>query len=144
MRLKTVKWYFGKCLVEERKHGHLCHLAYKSLTDGLIAQTSTQSHVQHSVGAIQFFFNKYPQHKQSISTMLPAPLDAKSAQMKPIITDWKNYFAKQSGVFGPNDQFSWDILRRELTDVLGGSVTGGGGGDFEFKSVLRLLSAFLK
>jgi hypothetical protein len=56
----------------------------------------------------------------------------------------KKWIAKKTGTFGRQSfGYNYKTFKRNTTATLGGTRTGGGGADDEFKRVLRLMAEFL-
>jgi hypothetical protein len=140
MGLKSRNWFFGKCLVEERKRTKLTYLSAKALDLGLTGNENTQSHIMHACGAVQEFLMKYPTHKRTIKI---APAEAYKPGGK-LLRDWLRYFSTKSDGYGRHSFcYDWDTLKSCLTKKYGGRCTGGGGGNNEFEIVLRLMAEFI-
>jgi hypothetical protein len=140
MGLRSREWFFNCCYKEVKKSGKLAYLANKALELGF-GKENTQGHILQACGAVQKFFQEYPQHKTAISIASPVdPYEPKSQMLK----DWLTFFNSKTGPYGRRRfGYNWDYLRTYLTRKYGGQTVGGGGGDNEFEIVLRLMADFL-
>lgn len=138
MGFKSREWFFGQCYKEVKRIGELAHLANRALELGFGSE-HTQGHILQACGAIQKFFEQYPDHQETVSNASPTDPYALRGSMR---RDWLNFFSSKNGKYGRKRfGYSWDFLRTYLTDQYGGRVTGGGG-DNEFEIVLRLMADF--
>jgi hypothetical protein len=68
---------------------------------------------------------------------------AYDANLRNDLTTW---IANQNGSFGRATYpygYSYDSFKKNTTATLGGTRTGGGGADDEFKRVIRLMAEYL-
>lgn len=140
MPLKSREWFFGCCYKEVKKFSTLAYLANRALELGF-GKEKTQGHILQACGAVQIFFQQYPNHKKVVSQASPFyPYKLKGR----ILNDWLTFLTSKNGPYGPKKfGYKWDTLKTYLTTKYGGRTTGGGGGDNEFEIVLRLLADFL-
>jgi hypothetical protein len=141
MALKGRDWFFGKCLIEERKITKFAYLSADVLRLGLLGTEHTQGHISQACGATQMFLSRFPNHKSTISrqsSVDPYRLEGD------VLRDWVSFLSGKSGSYGQKRFcYSWDHLKNCLTRQYGGRCSGGGGGDHEFKIVLRLMVKFI-
>jgi hypothetical protein len=142
MALKSKEWFFKQCLREVKNFTPLTHLCWDILEKGIGQRDSTRGHVTQAIGAIQEFLKAQRQWIAVIQRADPTkPLEITSHRQ--LIRAWKSWFHTKAGSYGRQSfGYNYDTLRHILTPALGGSPKGGGGGDDEFKRVLRLLAAF--
>jgi hypothetical protein len=140
MGLKSRNWFFGKCLVEERKRTKLTFLSAKALDLGLTGNENTQSHILHACGAAQEFLTNFPRHKKSITQAPAEPYKLEGS----ILRDWLRFLLSNSDGYGRKSfGYNWDTLKSCLTHKYGGRCSGGGGGDNELEIVLRLMAEYI-
>ena len=139
--LRGWHWFLGRCLVQERKKTPLARLATRALNHSLLREAETSGHILQACGGVQRFLAKHPDHKRAIRRA-PAsrPFDPRGAMLK----DWCTFVASVPGQFGRR-AFGYNMatLRGYLTPRRGGTRRRGGGGDYEFKIVLRLMATFM-
>ncbi|HHT9138299.1 MAG TPA: hypothetical protein ACFYEK_13790 [Candidatus Wunengus sp. YC60] len=139
MALKGRNWFFGKCLLEERKRTKFTYLSAKALDLGF-GREHTQGHILQSCGATQMFLNEFPQHKRIIRRASPTePFRIRGN----ILRDWRVFFSLKQDDYGrATFGYNWSNLKSYLTNRYGGNCRGGGGGDNELEIVLRLMAEF--
>jgi len=145
MSVKGPLWVMAECLNQERRRGKLTFLAAKALDLGLSKKDKTRGHIFQACGAVQKFFQKYPQHKATISSASPTDPYKMSGQM---LRDWKSFLAANSSAGdgryeNKNFRYNYKTLQGYLTPKYGGTPKTGGGGDNEFEVILRLVAAFM-
>lgn len=143
MALKSKEWFYKICLQEVKKHGRFSHLAWDILEKGVGQKDSTRGHVTQAIGVAQEFLKDNPRFKSRIRRADPTrPFDV-SADPKMQAT-LKNWLAKKpSKTFGKKTfGYSFKTFKNVMTPTVGGRRTGGGGGNDEFKRVLRLMAEF--
>lgn len=142
MALKGKEWFYKQCLREVKRHGRFCHLCWDILDKGIGQSDSTRGHVTQAIGACQEFLEQHDQHRTAIRNADPTlPFDVPSHHV--IRNSLRQWLAGQQGPFGRRSfGYNYDTLKGILTPSLGGTRTGGGGGDDEFKRVLRLMAEF--
>jgi hypothetical protein len=142
MALKSKEWFYKQCLLEVKEHGRFCHLCWDILEKGIGQTDSTRGHVTQAVGVSQKFLNARPNLIPLIRAADPTrPFNVSgNAQVRNALTAW---LASRVGEFGKQSfGYSYDRFKNIVTPSLGGTRTGGGGGDDEFKRVLRLMAEF--
>lgn len=141
MALKSEKWFFKKCLAEERSRSRLTYLASRALDLGLGGE-NTSGHVRQAVGAAQEFLAANPALRARIRAADPCqPLDLAAAG---VLGPWTTFFGLRTGAYGKRAfGYSWDTLGGYLTGRYGGRCIGGGGGDNEFHIILRLTADYI-
>jgi len=94
------------------------------------------------LGATAFFVDS-PSHISTVKAADPTkPYDI--AGDKKLRKDWTTWISGKGNDFGRSSfGYNYTTLKNYLTPSLGGTRFGGGGGDDEFKRVLRLLVEFL-
>lgn len=139
MGLKSKEWFYKQCLREAKGYTPFAHLAWDLLEKGIGQKDATRGHVTQAIGAAQQFLADYPQYIDVVrSAPASEPFDPKSS--KQMLADWRKWLSGKSGAYGrPAFGYDFDTLKGYLTPALGGSRTGGGGGDDELKRVIRLL-----
>ncbi len=143
MALKSKEWFFKHCYAERQAVTRLAHLSHDILEKGMGQKDATRGHVTQAVGAVQLFLAKFPKHREAIKAAEPTePYDIK--QNPQMLSDWLDWFSSQGqSTYGRADfGYNLDVLRGLLTPALGGTRKGGGGGNDEFKRVLRLMPEF--
>lgn len=143
MALKGKEWFYKQCLKEVKQFSPLAHLCWDILEKGIGQRDSTRGHVTQAIGATQRFLDAFPGHRRTIGSADPTrPFDI-IAQNR-IRSDWVAWLRRKRGQYG-REAFRYNIttLRGYLTRLLGGRCRGGGGGDDEFKRVLRLMASFI-
>lgn len=140
MGLKAEKWFLEKCMAEIRGQSRLAGLASRAW-DHAHGNHSTPGHILQAVGAAQLFLAANPNLVRQICSASPAvPLDLAAAG---VLAPWLTFFSSRSGPYGNSSyKYNWSTLGTYLTPKFGGRCVGGGGGDFEFKIVLRLIAEF--
>jgi hypothetical protein len=143
MPMKSKEWFYKHCLREIDTFSPYAHLCWDVLQKGIGQQDATRGHVTQAIGATQGFLAKYPNWKGALRKADPTkPFDiAANAKM---LLAWKSWIGGKKGkyerkAFG----YSYTTLKHYLTPSLGGTCSGGGGGNDEFKKVLRLIVVFL-
>ncbi len=139
MALKSKEWFYKQCLREVKCFSRLCHLCWNILEKGIGQSDSTRGHVTQAIGACQEFLREHPEHRQTIRDADPTrPFDITANP--PIRNDLRSWLGQKQGTYGRQSfGYSYDTLKNLLTTNLGGNCRGGGGGDDEFKRVLRLM-----
>lgn len=139
MSLKSRNWFFGKCLIEERKRTKFTYLSAKALDLGF-GREHTQGHILQACGATQMFLNEFPRYKGIIHRGSPIePYRIRGSALR----DWRVFLSHKHGSYGRVAfGYNWDNLKSYLTDRYGGNCSGGGGGDNELEIVLRLVVEF--
>lgn len=142
MALKSKEWFYKMCLQQIEDQGPFEKLSWDLLKKGIGQEDSTRGHVGQAVGACQRFLKSYPHHKATIRTAPPDhPFDV--ASYPNVEHDLQNWMSKQHGKYGRQAfGYSFDTQRGYLTPKLGGRRHKGGGGNDEFKKVLRLIAEF--
>jgi hypothetical protein len=149
MALKAEKWFLGKCEAEMRGQSRLAGLAQVAW-DHAHGKDKTPGHILQAVGAAQAFLSAYPAVATQIRAASPVvALDLRSAG---VLNEWTTFFTSKlasakkdpkKNSYGPEKSgYRWSALESYLTRQYGGRVDGGGGGDYEFKVVLRLMVEF--
>ena len=142
MALRGRQWFQGECYEQVKNAGPLAKLANRAMELGPSNTDNTTGHILQAIGAVQKFFEIFPEHLKTVQkghTQLPYALQGK------ILGDWLTFFSEQKGTYGRQDfGYNWDTLRNILTRKYGGRTTGGGGGDNEFEIVFRLVAGFLE
>lgn len=143
MALKSKEWFYKQCLREVKGFHRLSHLCWDILEKGVGQKDSTRGHVTQAIGASQGFLRAYPQHRGAIRRSDPTlPFNVGSHPR--IRNDLRRWLAGKTGPYGRSSfRYSYDVLKGILTPTLGGTRHGGGGGDDEFKRVLRIMADFL-
>lgn len=142
MALRSKEWFYKQCLQRVKRHDRLCHLCWDILEKGIGQTNSTRGHVTQAVGVSQKFLMAHPELKATIRAADPTrPFDVpNSRRVRLALTRW---LATHNGSFGRKSfGYSYDIFKNITTPSLGGTRSGGGGGDDEFKRVLRLMAEF--
>lgn len=142
MPLKSKEWFYKQCLKEVKDYTPLAHLSWNILEKGVGQKDKARGHVTQAIGVCQEFLAAYPDLPARIETADPTvPFDpASDRDIRRSFTQW---IAGQAGPFGRRSfGYSYDTFKNIVTRSLGGTRTGGGGGDDEFKRVLRLMAAF--
>jgi hypothetical protein len=142
MALKSKEWFYKQCLREVKRHDRLCHLCWDILEKGIGQTDSTRGHVTQAVGVSQEFLAAHPNLVATIQAADPTrPFDVSaSTQVRNALRTW---LAGRQGTFGRQAfGYSYDTFKNIVTPGLGGTRHGGGGGDDEFKRVLRLMAEF--
>ncbi len=141
MALKGPLSLMARCLEEERRRGKLTFLAAKALDLGLRRTDSTRGHIFQAVGAVQNFFQRYPEHRATVAAASPVHPYKPSGNP---LRDWKVFLRTHTGEYGRKSfGYDYDTLKGYLTSKYGGRRRGGGGGDNEFEITLRLVAEFL-
>lgn len=143
MALKSKEWFYKQCLAEIKNHTPNSHMAWVVVEKGVGQSDGTRGHVTQAVGVAQQFLETYPQHINSIKSADPTkPYDVTNNAA--LQNDLKTWIAGQSGTFGRSAYgYDYDSFKRNTTATLGGTRTGGGGADDEFKRVLRLMAEYI-
>ena len=141
--MKSKDWFYKQCLVEVRQYSPFAYLCWDILQKGIGQADATRGHVHHSIGAVQKFLARHRHFLERIRNSdrtRPYPID----DDEEMLDAWIEWFRDQAGEYGPHSsKYSFDTLRTYLTRHLGGRQTSGGGGNDEFKKVLRLTPEFL-
>ena len=144
MALKSKEWFYKRCLEEVKGHGPLCHLCWDILEKGIGQKESTRGHVTQAIGVSQRFLTAHP----ALFAVIRAadrtrPFDV--SHSPGVRNPLRTWVAQQNGRFG-RESFGYDYntFRNIVTPRLGGTRQGGGGGDDEFKRVLRLMAEFTR
>lgn len=141
MALKSPTWFLARAYREERDRSRLCHLSARALKLGLAGDHGTRGHIKQPIGAVQRFFEQYPAHVATVNAASELDPFKPTGQ---VLADWMTFMGANGGSFGRKEYgYSFNTLKRLLTPKYGGARTGGGGGDNEFETVLRLVAAFL-
>ena len=143
MALKSKEWSYKQCLNEIKNHTPNSHMAWVVVEKGVGQSDGTRGHVTQAVGVAQQFLEAHPQHIDRIKSADPTkPYDvAHDAILRNDLTTW---IANQNGSFGRSAYgYSYDSFKKNTTATLGGTRTGGGGADDEFKRVIRLMAEYL-
>jgi len=140
--MKSKEWFYKQCLLKIKDFGPLTHLCWVVLQKGIGQSDSTRGHVTQAIGAVQKFLKAQPEWIGTIRDSDPTkPFDINSH--KGLLEAWRKWFARKEGSYHGRFGYNYDTLRGLLTPTLGGSCRGGGGGNDEFKRVLRLMAEFL-
>lgn len=143
MALKSKEWFYKNCLQQVKGHGPFSHLCWDILEKGIGQVNATRGHVTQAIGVAQQFLDAHPNLVAVIQAANPTlPFDvAQNAQVKKALKTW---LATKSGSFGKTAfGFNYGTFKNIVTPNLGGTRKGGGGGDDEFKRVLRLMAEFV-
>jgi hypothetical protein len=143
MALRSKEWFYKNCLKEVKGHTRFSHLCWDILEKGIGQKDSTRGHVTQAIGACQQFLSEYPYHVDVIrKSDATVPFDVSShATVRKDLVQW---LKQRSGAYGPKAfGYNYDTLRNILTPTLGGTRRGGGGGNDEFKRVLRVLAEWI-
>jgi hypothetical protein len=144
MALKSKEWFYKRCLENVRDRTRFAYLCWDILDKGIGQRDSTRGHVTQAIGATQGFLTAYPQHRATISAAdATRPFDIVNA--REVLDDWRRWFGSRTQRTYGNRSFGYNYrtLRGYLTRNLGGTLQGGGGGNDEFKRVLRLMAEFM-
>lgn len=144
MALKGKEAFYKWCLAEVKKHGRFSHLAWGILEKGVGQQDGTRGHVTHAIGVCQVLLTDHPGLIVELQAADPTrPFDvAANPNFQTTLRDW---IAPKAGAFGRAAfGYNYSTCKRNTTATLGGTRVGGGGGDDEFKKVLRLMAEFLQ
>lgn len=93
MALRGDRWFLGECFDEYRRGTVLKGVAERCLELGLRGEENTQGHIRQACGALQKFFEKYPQHKTAIRKTKPKAYEPTGQ----ILVDWKRFFGAKRG-----------------------------------------------
>ena len=143
MALKSKEWFYKECLREVKEHGRFSYLCWNILEKGIGQSDHTRGHVTHSVGVAQQLLARNPSLAPVIREADPTrPFDVAgnpqvSTALKKLVSKKNNDFGKKS--FG----YSYKTFKSIMTPALGGKRKGGGGGNDEFKKVLRIMAEFI-
>ena len=142
MALKSKEWFYKQCLRHVKLYSPLAHLCWDILEKGIGQKDSTRGHVTQAIGAAQGFLEEYPQYRVIVRSSDPTrPFDITSHHT--MLRDLKAWLRAKSGRYGRSSfGYDYDTLKRILTRRLGGRTVSGGGGDDEFRRVLRLIVEF--
>lgn len=143
MALKSKEWFYKQCLSEIKTHTPNSHMAWAVVEKGIGQSDGTRGHVTQAVGVAQQFLQTHPEHIATIRSTDPTkPYDVTSDPA--LQNDLRTWIAEQSGPLGRAAYgYDYDKFKRNTTATLGGTRTGGGGADDEFKRVLRLMAEYL-
>ncbi len=142
MKLKSKEWFYKLCLGEVKQHGRFCHLCWDILEKGIGQTNSTRGHVTQAIGVSQQFLAGHPNLIPTIRAADPThPFDVShNTKVRNALTTW---LAARHGPFDrASFGYSYDTFKNIVTPSLGGTRHGGGGGNDEFKRVLRLMAEF--
>ena len=142
MALKSKDWFYKQCLREIKRHGRFCHLCWDILEKGIGQTDGTRGHVTQAVGVSQQFLASHSKFVATIKAADPTqPFDvSRNPQVRDALRTW---LATREGAFGRSSfGYSYDTFKNIVTPGLGGTRRGGGGGNDEFKRVLRLMAEF--
>lgn len=142
MALKSKEWFDKECRGLEQGGGPLATLARETADKSIGQSDGTRGHIKQAVGVSQNFLIDYPQHAPTIRNANPAqPFDISSHPA--IQDDLKTWISSKSGSYGRADfGYNYDTFKNNVTHTLGGSRTGGGGGNDEFKRVIRIVAEY--
>jgi len=143
MALKSKEWFYKQCLNEIKHYTPNSHMAWVVVEKGVGQSDGTRGHVTQAVGVAQQFLKAHPRHIDRIKSTDPTkPYDVvHDAALRNDLTTW---IANQNGSFGRAAYgYSYDSFKKNTTATLGGTRTGGGGADDEFKRVIRLMAEYL-
>jgi len=144
MALKGKEWFYKQCLKEVKNYSRLCTLCWDILEKGIGQSNKARGHVTQAIGACQEFLLAYPSHHSTIENTDPT-LPFEIIRHTNIQSDLHKWLSSKSGGYGRNAfGYDYDRLKNILSPTLGGICQGGGGGDDEFKRVLRLMVHFMK
>lgn len=140
MALKSKEWFDKECRSLEQGGGPLATLARETADKSIGQADGTRGHIKQAVGVSQNFLMDNPQHVQTIKNADTAkPFDVSSYPA--VQSDLIAWLSKKSGPYGREDfGYNYDTFKNNVTPTLGGSRTGGGGGNDEFKRVIRLVA----
>ena len=143
MALKSKEWFYKQCLAEIKTLTPNSHMAWAVVEKGIGQSDGTRGHVTQAVGVAQQFLQTHPEHIENIRSTDPTkPYDVTSNP--DLQNDLRTWIADQSGPLGRATYgYDYDKFKRNTTATLGGTRTGGGGADDEFKRVLRLMAEYL-
>jgi hypothetical protein len=142
MALKSKEWFYKQCLNEVKQYSPLCHLCWDILEKGIGQRESTRGHVTQAIGVCQKFLSTHRNLVEIIKAADPTrPFDvSQNTQVRGALRTW---IAGRAGTFGPTSfGYNYDTFKNIVTPGLGGTRRGGGGGNDEFKRVLRLMVEF--
>jgi hypothetical protein len=142
--LKSKEWFYKQCLAEVEKFTPFMHLSWQALRKGVGQSQGTRGHMTQAIGAVQEFFDTSPTHIASIEVAdRTSPFELTAIGNAKMLKDWKTWLRGRSGPYGKRAfGYNYDTLKGIVTPSLGGSRTGGGGGDDELKTALRLVAHF--
>ena len=142
MALKSKEWFYKQCLNEVKKYSPLCHLCWDILEKGMGQRDNSRGHVTQAIGACQEFLQAYSVHIPTIKSSDPThPYNIVGNSI--MQANLKSWISSRSGAYGRSSfGYNFDTLKRILTPSLGGTCSRGGGGDDEFKRVLRIIVHF--
>jgi hypothetical protein len=141
MAIKGPLWLMAKCLEEERSRGKLTFLSGRALDLGIRKSESTRGHIFQACGAVQAFFEDFPNHIATVKNSSPVEPFKPTAR---ILRDWLSFIDTKSGSYSQRKfNYNYDTVKNYLTPKYGGIRHGGGGGDNEFEIALRLVAEFL-
>ena len=143
MALKSKEWFLGKCLSEVGSHSRLSPMSWTALKKGIGGTDGTRGHIGQAVGVSQRFLEQFPQHIATIQAADPT-LSFDIASHMAVQNDLRTWLNAQAGQYGrASFKFNYDSFKKNTTATVGGTRVGGGGGDDEFKRVLRLMAEFV-
>lgn len=143
MSLKSKEWFYKNCLNDIKNYTPNSHLAWNLVQKGIGQSDGARGHVTQAVGVAQKFLEAHPGHIGHIKLADPTkPYNvAGDPSLQHDLTTW---IAGQGGSFGrAGFGYDYDTFKKNTTAALGGTRTGGGGADDEFKKVLRLIAEYL-
>ena len=142
MALKSKEWFYKNCLRHVKQYSPLAYLCWDILEKGIGQKDSTRGHVTQAIGVAQEFLREFPQYTSIVRSSDPTkPFDI--ASHNEMLNEFKVWLKTKKGPYGRSSfGYDYDTVKRILTRRLGGRTEGGGGGDDEFKRVLRLIVEF--
>ena len=142
MALKSKEWFYKQCLHEVAQHDRFCHLCWDILEKGIGQTNRTRGHVTQAIGVSQMFLAAHPTLVGTIKTADPThPFDI--SHNTEICDALRTWLVSHTGPFGRRTfGYDYDTFKNIVTPSLGGTRHGGGGGNDEFKRVLRLMAEF--
>lgn len=142
MALRSKEWFYKQCLRQVKEHGRFCHLCWDILEKGIGQTNSTRGHVTQAIGVCQEFLSAHPNLVATIQSADPT-LSFDVSSNKRVRNALRTWLADREGTFGRESfGYSYDTFKNIVTPSLGGTRHGGGGGNDEFKRVLRLMAEF--
>ena len=142
MALKSKEWFDKECRTLEQGNGPLATLARETADKSIGQSDGTRGHIKQAVGVSQNFLMDYPQHAATIrGAAATEPFDISNHPA--IKADLIAWISSKSGSYGRVDfGYNYDTFKNNVTPTLGGSRTGGGGGNDEFKRVIRIVAEY--
>jgi len=143
MALKSKEWFYKQCLREVKTFSPYAHLCWDLLQKGVGQQDATRGHVTQAIGATQKFITRNPNWRRAIRKADPTKPFEITTNAKMLIS-WKSWIGGKKGKYDRESfGYNYTTLKHYLTSPLGGTCSGGGGGNDEFKKVLRVIVVFL-